>query len=138
MAVGFKVGSIVDEVGTHDFLHAFFSTISYHLEPHGWGSRFPELMNELYQGKLEASKAAKVLADVATIKNELTRLPPDKIVWDIDNSNARPPWGNNISSSITSLGNYFVTSTGRDIFEVLVECLTALQRKGGSLTVETY
>lgn len=138
MAVGFRVGNIVDEIGTHDFLHAFFSTISYHLEPQGWGSRFPELMNELYQGKLDAIKAAKILADLNQIKEELRSYPPDKVVWDIENLFESPPWGTNISSDITDLSNYFVTSTGRDMFDVLIECISALQRKGGSLLIESY
>ncbi len=138
MSVGFKVGNIIDEVGTHDFLHAFFSTISYHLEPNGWGSRFPELMNELYQGKLDASKAQKAHSDALMIREELKKYPPSKVLWDIENCNASPPWGNNISSEITNLSNYFVTSTGKDMFGVLIECLTALQRRGGVLTIESY
>lgn len=138
MAVGFRVGSIVDEIGTQAFLHAFFSTISYHLEEHGWGSRFPEIMNELYQGQLDTTKADKVLADVSTIREELRRHTPDEVVWDIENLSARPPWGRNISPKITDLSNYFVTSTGRDVFDVLVECLNALKRKGGIMKIDNY
>lgn len=131
MTVGFRVGSVVDEIGTHAFLHAFFSTISHQLEPNGWGTRFPELMNDLYQGKLDSGKARKVLADISTIEQELKSRSPDEIVWDIDNLSAQPPWGNRISPDITDLSNYFVTSTGRDMFDVLVECLSSLQRRGG-------
>jgi 2,3-bisphosphoglycerate-dependent phosphoglycerate mutase len=138
MTIGFRVGSIVDEVGTQDFLHAFFSTISYHLEPQGWGSRFPELINELYQGKLDAPKAQKVAGDVLTIKAELKKHRPDEVIWDIENLNAKPPWGEKISPEITDLSNYFVTSTGRDLFDVLNECLAALSRSRGSLTIEQY
>jgi 2,3-bisphosphoglycerate-dependent phosphoglycerate mutase len=138
MSVGFKVGSIIDEVGTPAFLHAFFSTISYHLEPEGWGSRFPEIMGDLYGGKLDASKAEKALTDVHVIRQELKAYSPEQVVWDIENPQAAPPWGNDISSEITDLSNYFVTSTGRDLFGVLIECLTALQRKSGSLTIESY
>jgi 2,3-bisphosphoglycerate-dependent phosphoglycerate mutase len=138
MAVGFRVGSIVDEIGTQDFLHAFFSTISHHLEPSGWGSRFPELMNELYQGKLESGKTAKALADLSTIKRELAQHRPDEVMWDIENPSARPPWGDNISKEITDLSNYFVTSTGKDVFGVLEECLKASQRNGSRVTIEQY
>jgi 2,3-bisphosphoglycerate-dependent phosphoglycerate mutase len=95
-------------------------------------------MNELYQGNLDASKAKKVLADLVKIREELKSHQPAEVVWDIDDPSASPPWGTNISSEITDLSNYFVTSTGRDVFEVLVECLTALSRKGGSMTIESY
>jgi len=31
----------------------------------------------------------------------------------------QPPWGNDISEDITDLSNYFVTSEGEDLFDVL-------------------
>jgi len=32
----------------------------------------------------------------------------------------RPPWGDNISSDITSLANYFITNDGKDLIDVLL------------------
>lgn len=121
--VGLKVGSIVDEIGTQDFLHAFFSSISYYLEPDGWGTRFSELMNDFYQGKLNFADSIKVLKDIKIIREELRKYDPDKIIWDIEDNSKSPPWGNNISKDIKDLSNYFVTSTGKDLFEVIIECL---------------
>jgi len=138
MTVGLKVGGIVDEVGAPDFLHAFFSTISRHLEPQGWGSRFPELMEELYQGRLDAAKATKAITDLRQIQKELKAFGPNQVIWDFENPARKPPWEDNISRDITDLSNYFVTSTGKDLFEVLFECLSVLQRRGGSLTIEHY
>ena len=56
MAVGFKVKFYWYQIGDSDFLHSFFSTVAYNLENGNWGSRFPVIMNELYQGKLECDK----------------------------------------------------------------------------------
>ncbi|HVG20386.1 MAG TPA: immunity 70 family protein [Blastocatellia bacterium] len=137
MAVGFKVGNIIEEIGTQDFLHAFFSTVSHHLEPAGWGARYPELMLQLYQGKLNTKDAPKALKDILEIRERLKAFSPKEVVWDIEDLTAKPPWGNNISSEITDLSNYFVTSTGKDLFEVLIECLEDLQEEGGDLTIET-
>ena len=53
MAVGFKVGYYWFQVGTSDFLHSFFSTICIRLEHGKWGSVYPKLMEELYQGCLK-------------------------------------------------------------------------------------
>jgi hypothetical protein len=137
VAVGFKVGSIIDEIGSQDFLHAFFSTISFHLEPDGWGTEYPELMQELYQGGLTSDKASKVLNDVLEIREALRKIQPEKVIWDIEDLSAKPPWGKTISGDITDLSTYFVTSTGRDVFDVLIECLHALQKKtGGRMTIE--
>ncbi|MBI3071892.1 MAG: immunity 70 family protein [Deltaproteobacteria bacterium] len=138
MAVGLRVGSIVSEVGTADFLHAFFSTISRHLEPEGWGSRYPRLMKDLYHGKIKAGHAREALREVAEIREQLKAFAPDQVVWDIDHPAARPPWGDDISAEITDLSNYFVTSTGRDLIGMLVECLEFLEQQGGEMTVEKY
>lgn len=50
--VGFKVKFYWYQIGSGDFLHAFFSTVAYNLENMKWGSRFPVIMKELYQGHL--------------------------------------------------------------------------------------
>lgn len=135
MTVGLKLGSITDEIGGQDFFHAFFSTISHRLEKDGWGSRFPCLLNKLYQGKLEKVDAKKALEELDVITSELSKLSPDKVVWDIENLDATPPWGSNISGDITDLSNYFVTSTGRDLIGVLKECLAEQLDRGGLIEI---
>lgn len=134
MAVGIKVGSITDEIGTSDFFHAFFSTVSYHLEEK-WGSRFPALMNQLYQGELEPGLAEKAVAELRQIKDELVRFETSKVVWDIENLSKQPPWGADISPDITSLANYFVTSTGRDLISTLIEALDEAAAHGKPATI---
>lgn len=123
MAVGIKVGSIIDEIGTSDFLHAFYSTVSGKLEAR-WGERFPTLMH-LYHGKLPHELASAALAELATVRSALAAFPPDQVIWDIENSAKSPPWGSSISADITDLSNYFVTSTGRDLIDVMEEALEA-------------
>jgi 2,3-bisphosphoglycerate-dependent phosphoglycerate mutase len=125
MSVGITVGSITDEIGAPSFVHAFFSTISAHCEPLGWGSRYPYLMHHLYQGCLSAPNAMAAIDELHDAKGQLLKLPPTAVVWDIEDRSAQPPWGRNIAPSITSLGNYFVSSTGRDLFELLEEALAA-------------
>lgn len=125
MAVGVRVGSITDELGASSFVHSFFSTISAHCEPSGWGSRFPHMMNELYRGRLPHANALLALGELHAARAILINLPPASVVWDIDNRLSRPPWGDNIASHITNLSNYFVSSTGRDVFGIFEEALAA-------------
>jgi len=125
MAVSVTVGSITSEIGAPSFVHAFFSTISAHCEPDGWGSRFPYLMNELYQGRLSHLNAVQALSQLQQAKATLSRLPPAAVVWDIENRQSRPPWGDNIASHITNLGNYFVSSSGQDVFDLLAQSVAA-------------
>jgi len=137
MAVGLKSGSVVDEIGTQDFFHSFFSTIHHHLENGGWGSGYPILMTELYQGKLSPENALSALNELNAISKKLAALPPEKVVWDIDDLSATPPWGANISSDITDLSNYFVTSTGRDLIETIKKALESMLEHGGTMEIVT-
>ena len=81
MAVGVTVGSITNELGAPSFVHSFFSTISAHCEPIGWGSRFPHLMNELYQGRLPHLNASLALAELQQAKATLSNLTKLADAW---------------------------------------------------------
>lgn len=73
MAVGFKVDYYWYQVGTSDFLHAFFSTICIRLENGKWGSVYPKLMNELYQGRLKNQDINEGMEELGRIKKELKK-----------------------------------------------------------------
>ncbi|MFM9828894.1 MAG: Imm70 family immunity protein [Sphingomonas sp.] len=136
MPVGIKVGSIIDEIGTGDFFHAFYSTVSGRLEGR-WGERFPSLMH-LYDGKLPYEKSSTALAELAEIRSRFVDLAPDRIIWDIEDRAKMPPWGNDISADITNLSNYFVTSTGRDLIGLLEEALEASRDEQQAAEIVRY
>ena len=126
MAVGLFTDPIFYKIGTGDFLHCFFSTIAYRLENNKWGSRFPTLMNKLYNdGGINHTECKTVLDELSVIKKELSTFLPDKVIWDIDNLSQQPPWKDNVADRITSLANYFWTSDGKDLFEVFEKALNA-------------
>ena len=135
MAVGIKVGNIIDEIGTSDFFHAFFSTVSANLESKGWGTRFPNVLGELYQGHVDTKLVKSAISELNKIQSELAELKPDKLVWDIENPNKQPPWGTDISPEITSLSNYFITSTGRDLILILMEALEDADKNNLPLSI---
>lgn len=119
MAVGILVDCFYYELGHSDFLHSFFSTISYHLEKEGWGTKYPLLMNELYNDKINWEDASVVKANLIEIEQELSKYPPKQVIWDIYDLSQKPPWGDKISPKVTSLANYFATTDGKIFFEVL-------------------
>lgn len=123
MATGLRVGPIFYKIGTGSLLHSFFSTIAYHLEDNKWGSKFPFLMNELYQGDLSLENIPKVKKELNEIRAALREFGPDGVIWDIDDLKQHPPWGENIAESITSLSDYFITSDGRQFFDVFEKAL---------------
>jgi hypothetical protein len=75
-------------------------------------------------------KLPSALKELAVIRHELMRYPTTAIIWDIEDRSKAPPWGNRIAPTITSVGNYFVSSTGQDFFDLLNETLQhALKHK---------
>ena len=126
----------MDEIGSPSFLHSFFSTISHYGEPEGWGTSYPCLIGSLYEGSLPAHLATQALMELSAAKEVLSAHAPADVIWDIEDLSARPPWGDDISVTITHLGNYFITSTGRDLFSVLEGCLTDAAENGLDVTIE--
>jgi len=128
MSVGLLVGEVgegpyffeLDEFSF--FVHSFFSTISYNLEPFGWGSSYPYLLKKLYYGKsLEGREIKKARKELKRIKKIFEVLPPNRIIWDIEDLTKKPPWGDNPGPKVTNLANYFITEYGVTFFEVFHE-----------------
>ncbi len=136
MALGLRVANILWPVGAAGFVKAFFSTIAARLEPDGWGTRFQVVMHDLYEGELSAERAPAAREELDTIRKELADLPPSEVVWDIHDRSRQPPWGDDIADRITDLGNYFVTSDGRDLFDVLLEAVDFAAESGNALHVQ--
>lgn len=136
MTVGLKVANILWPVGTPGFFKAFFSTVAVRLEPDGWGTRFPAVMNELYQGEVAPERLADVRREVAAIREELRAHPPADVVWDFEDRTARPPWGDDIADRITDLATYFVTSDGRDLFALFDEAVDFASESGRPLRIQ--
>lgn len=133
----FTVKYYIYTIGTADFLHTFFSTVCGRLENGKWGSRFPHLMNELYQGVLPVKHLAAGTEELSQIKQELAQFAPDQVIWDIDDRSLTPPWGDNISDDITDLSNYFVTIEGEDFLSVFAAALDKAQQRNASLKIQT-
>lgn len=123
MAFGVRLGCVVDEVGSSDFLNSFFSTVFCLLEKGVPGSVFPTFGDYFYMGHVPVEKLKPLLDELSLIKEGLSKYPPSEVVWDFEDRSKLPPWGNNISSDITSMGNYFVSSTGRDLFDIFFDVL---------------
>lgn len=133
----FTVKYYMYTIGTADFLHSFFSTVCGRLENGKWGSRYPYLMNELYQGMLSAEHLAADAEELVQIKKNLARFASNQVIWDIDDRSLTPPWGDNISDDITDLSNYFVTSDGNDFLTVFSAALDKARELNVPLTIRT-
>lgn len=122
------------EIGTEQFLYSFFSTIHIRLENKVWGSKYPNVMVELYNGHLRDNKIKKkIIKELQIIKKELSNYDPEEVIWDDSDLTLLPPWNDNISKSITSLSNYFVTSGGEDLIDLLIETITKGLNSGAKI-----
>ena len=135
MQVGLQLVNVVNEIGSSDFFHSFFSTVSKNLEQSEWGSRYPVLMTILYKGELPQQYAIDALLELDDIVSKFRTLPPDRIVWDVEHPEKRPPWGSNIYPHIKDLSKYFVTSTGTDLLYLMRNVFEEMRDRGGVLKI---
>ncbi|MEK8130061.1 immunity 70 family protein [Paenibacillus filicis] len=138
MAVAFKAEFLYYVVGSGSFLHSFFSTIAYRLESKEWGSVYPILMKQLYDSKVESESLPELRNEVVRVREELKLFPPTDIIWDFDDLSKQPPWGDNISPEITSLSNYFVSSEGKDLFNLILMAIDEATEAGITLEITEF
>lgn len=137
MTIGIELRGVTTEIGPGGILHALCSTVSHNLEPSGWGTRFPKILNELYRGRLDAKHALEALNELRQIKSELKRIPPSGVIWDIENLALDPPWGKVVGPHVQNMSHYFVTDSGKDLIDILAEQVECLVDVGGSLEIVT-
>lgn len=68
------------------------------------------------------------LKNVMQIEKKLVGLTSNQVLWHIEDRSLMPPWGDQISDSITDLSNYFVTSSGEDFLDVFQNALDKAQQ----------
>lgn len=135
--IGLKTGPIFYKIGTGSFLHSFFSTIAYNLEDKNWGKKYPFIMKELYNGELSSDKILDAEKELAEIKEALNEYAPNCVIWDIDNLEMQPPWGDKIADRVTSLSNYFYTSDGEDIFNLFIRAFNDAKQIKQSICIKS-
>ena len=126
MSVIIEVGHSWYEIGRSDYLHSFFSTISYYLEKGRWGKKYPVVMKKLYQGELSSKDADLAIKEFREIKEKLGSLEKSSnpIVWDAqDLSIEAPRWAINPNEKVTTLENYYVVTGGRDMIDTFIYAL---------------
>jgi hypothetical protein len=119
MSIALYVGPESWSIGSDSILNAYFATVAIRLENGAWGSRFPVTMRELYAGRLTAARSRLAKAETAQIGKELEQLSPRDVVWDAEQPDKRLPWAEEVDDSVTSLADYFVTSDGKRLLDIL-------------------
>ena len=106
-------------LGTASFVHCFYSTVDKYVPK----PEIPHALDFLKNGKLDFPDCLEAAREFNVIRDKLSTLSPNEVIWDMDNTRESPPWGNNYSPIITSLGNYFITADGDDLIYEIIKLL---------------
>lgn len=124
--------------GELNFVDAFFNTVCYRLENNRWGSRFPHLMRDLYNGKVEQKNINEFEKEVHTVEEELKKFKIQQVVYDLNDPTVEPPWhSSGISNELTNLSDYWVTNDGQKLFQNLYKAINSAKRTNQTLLLES-
>ena len=121
MIISCKNGKAHADIGSHDTWKALSSTIQVRLNT--LQEQIPHAMELLTGGICLNSHCLEAAHQFNIIRDELSKYPPDQMVFDADDLSKKAPWGDNISPVITSCSNYFTTADGRDLLAEIVRLL---------------
>lgn len=116
------------DVGNYEMWMCFYSTIISNLNH--IADECSLAVNFLKKGKCESSDCMETARQLNIIKDGLSRLSIDKIVYDYTDTKKKAPWINKISYIVTSCGSFFTTAEGRDLISEInvVLCYAAIRK----------
>ena len=123
-------------VGEDWFLHSFFSTIAYRLEPNGWGSRFPELMKDLYTGRLSPDRFPKAREELATVRSELAERPPEERIFAYEDPDRPTPW--DVPPGASSLADCFLTASDSNLLDVIGQAISEASEISADVEIRPF
>jgi hypothetical protein len=124
------VGGHCRELAPEHVVEAMFTTIGCRLEPQGRGTRFPAVMDDLYEGYMKPGRASEALSELAEIEGALRKIPVGDVVWSLATfrrDDANEP----VNHQATNALDYFVDAGGQPLISCLrdglEECLNTAQ-----------
>lgn len=84
----------------------------------------------LENGKCSANDAYETARQINLIRDAFSQIAPSNAVYDRDNPTLIAPWSANLSGIVTSCGNLYTTSDGKDLLYEVVCVLTYAHYKG--------
>lgn len=134
-ADGKAISSFWLDSGEH--FRSFFSTIWNRLEHRRWGSRFPVMMNKLFQGYADASDMDALAAELKVIQEEFRQLPVYELTWNYEKPDACPPDGMQFDAPVRTCEDFFLHYNGLDLFHALWGCIEAVKWQHTAVRVKS-
>jgi len=110
------------ELGGYETWQALSSTIVIRLEK--IKEKIPLVLQFIESEKCKNIDCLETARQFNIVKDELSQMKPDMIVYDAKNLDKPVPWGTQISPTITSCGNYFTSGDGHDLLSEIVRIFT--------------
>ncbi len=109
-------------VGTNDIMFSVYSTVMIKLKDNC--SEISDAISFLQTGECRSINALECARQINLIRDKLSQINPNDAVYDMNNISKEAPWKGKLSPVITSCGNMFTTSDGKDLLYEMVCILT--------------
>jgi hypothetical protein len=121
-----KDGKRSVDIGSSDIWIAIYSTAVDAFS--GFKKRKISLAIKFMEdGSCSGEDGYEIARQFNLIRDELSTIEPEKVVYDINDRKKKAPWTGKISPVITSCANLFTTADGKDLLYEVVSILCYAQ-----------
>lgn len=110
------------DVGSEGIWYSVLSTADVRLIPIKKDIRLA--LEFLRTGECDAKNAHETARQFNLLRDAFSQIAPFHAVYDMDNPSLQAPWSRNLSDIVTSCGNLYTTSDGKDLLYEIV-CILA-------------
>lgn len=107
-------------VGAKDIMFSLYSTIVLRVD----GTGIEKAIGFLQSGECNSADALECARQFNLVRDRLSQILPENSVYDMRHPENKAPWLGNLSPTITSCANMFITADGKDLLFELVSILT--------------
>lgn len=129
-------GEMYVDVGSEGIWYSILSTAEIHLAP--MKKSINLALDFLHTGKCSAKNAHETARQFNLIRDAFSQIAPSNAVYDKENPSAVAPWNDNLSGIVTSCGNLYTTSDGKDLLYEVVCVLTYAHYKKVDVLTEGW
>lgn len=105
----------------YGILFSVYSTLEVRLKH--FCQEIPLVEQFLKTGICESENALETARQWNLLRDEFSKISPDKAVYDMTDLNKQAPWSGNLSKVITSCANLYTTDDGQDLLFEIVSIL---------------
>lgn len=124
------------DVGSEDIWRSVLSTAEVRL--FSMHQDIQLALDFLKTGNCTAINAYETARQVNLIRDAFSQLAPSDAIYNKDNPAMTAPWSDNLSGIITSCGNLYTTSDGKDLLYEVVCVLTYAHYKNTDVLTEGW